>query len=138
MLDLSELVTVVKLQVLDTSLVEILLSWPLESVSPGLVSEPVTDKVGITSVDENWNLLEDSWYETVEWLHPITLEEEVAVDIKVAAIVAAHFNAELLLNICLVQVFANPSKSRVAEIAGILALATDIVNVLQHIVSEGI
>ena len=130
MLDLSELVTIIKLQVLDRSLVKVLLPWPLESVSPGLVSEPVADEVGVTSVDENWNLLEDSWYKTVEWLHPVTLEEEVAVDIKVTAVVAANFDTELLLNICLVQVFADPSKSRVAEVASILAFATYVVNVL--------
>jgi hypothetical protein len=129
-LDLSELVTVIELQVLDTGLVEVLLAWPLKSVSPSLVSEPVADKVGVTSVNENWDLLKDSWYETVEWLHPVTLEEEVAVDIKVAAVIIADFNTKLLLDICLVQVLADPAKSRVAEVVRILALATDVVNVL--------
>lgn len=40
-LHLSKLVTTVKLQVLDLSLVEVLLTWPLKSLSPGLVAEPV-------------------------------------------------------------------------------------------------
>lgn len=117
MLDLSELITVVELQVLDIGLVEVLLTGPLESVGPSLVAEPVADEISITGVDEDWDLFEDSWYETVEWLHPVTLEEEVAVDVEVAAVVAANFDAELLLDICLVQEFADPAKSGVAEVA---------------------
>jgi len=50
-LDLSDLVTVIKLQIFDTGFVEVLLAWPLKSFSPSLVSEPVTNEVGITSVD---------------------------------------------------------------------------------------
>jgi len=68
-------------------------------------------------------------------LHPVTLEEEVAVDIKVAAVVAADFNTELLLDICLVQILTDPAKSGVAEVVRILTFATDVVNVLQDIVS---
>lgn len=40
-LDLSELITIVELQVLDLSFVKVFLTWPLESFSPGLVTEPV-------------------------------------------------------------------------------------------------
>jgi hypothetical protein len=116
-LDLSELVAVVELQVLDISLIEVLLTRPLKSVGPGLVAEPVADEISVTSVNKDWDLLEDSWHEAVEWLHPVTLEEEVAVDIEVAAVIAANFDAELLLDICLVQEFADPAKSRVAEVA---------------------
>jgi hypothetical protein len=82
-----------------------------------LVTEPVADEVGVTGVDKDWDLFEDSWYEAVEWLHPVTLEEEVAVDIEVTAVVAANFDAELLLDICLVQELADPAKSGVAEVA---------------------
>ena len=66
----------------------------------------------------------------MKWLHPISLEQEITVNIKVAAIIAAHFSAKLLHNLVLVQIFADPSQSRVAEIARILTLATDVVNVL--------
>lgn len=82
-----------------------------------MVTEPVANEIGITSVDKNWDLFEDTWYKAVEWLHPIALEEEVAVDIEVTAVVAANFDAELLLDICLVQELADPAESGVAEIA---------------------
>jgi len=51
--------------------VEASLALPLKSVGPGLVSEPVANEVGITSIDQDGNLLEDLWYELVEWKHPI-------------------------------------------------------------------
>ena len=50
-LNLSELVTAIELQVVDTGLVEVLLAWPLKSFSPSLVAKPVTNEVSITSVD---------------------------------------------------------------------------------------
>jgi hypothetical protein len=56
-LNLSILITVIKLDVLDAGLVEVLLTRPLESLSPGLVSKPVADEVGITSIDQDWDLL---------------------------------------------------------------------------------
>ena len=62
--------------------------------------------------------------------HPIALEEEVTVDIKVARIVRRNLNTKSLHNILLVKILRNPSKSRVAEVAIILALCTDIVDVL--------
>jgi len=69
-------------------------------------------------------------------LHPVTLEEEVSVNIKVAAVIAADFNAELFLNFLLVQILTDPSKSGIAKIAVVLAFATDVVNVLKGIVSK--
>lgn len=93
-LNLAILVAVVEFDVVDAGLVEGLLSWPLKSLSPGLVSEPVADEISITGVDQDWDLLENAWNNTVERLHPITLEQEVAVDVEVAAVIAANFNAE--------------------------------------------
>lgn len=63
-------------------------------------------------------------------LKPVALEEEISVDIKIAAVVLADFDAEFFLDILLVQILTNPSKSRVAKIAIILTLATDIVDIL--------
>jgi hypothetical protein len=40
-LDLSELVAVFKLQVLNPSFVEALLTWPFKSLSPSFITEPV-------------------------------------------------------------------------------------------------
>jgi len=129
-LDLAVLVTVVKGDVLDISLVEILLARPLESIGPSLVAKPVANEIGITSVDQDWDLLEDTWHKTVERLHPVSLEKEVSVNIKIAAVVATNFNTEFLLNRLFVQILANPAKSRVAEVVGILALTTDVVDIL--------
>jgi len=66
----------------------------------------------------------------VEWLHPVSLEQEISVNIEVAAVIAADFNAELLLNLFLVQELADPAKSRVAKIAGIFTFAANIIDVL--------
>jgi len=129
-LDLAELLSIVELQVLDLGLVEVLLTWPLESFSPALVTEPVTDKVGITSINQNWDLLKDTGNEAMEWLHPVTLEQEVPVDIEVARIVAADFGTESIHDILLVQVLADIAEGRIAKVALILALSTDIINVL--------
>jgi len=130
-LDLSILVAVVKLDVLDAGFVEILLPWPLKSFSPGLVPEPIADKVSIASVDQDWDLLENARHKTVEWLHPVPLEKEVSVDVKITAIVAADLGTQLLLDFSLVEIFADIAKRRIAEVARVLALATDIIHVLR-------
>jgi hypothetical protein len=129
-LDLAIVVTVIKLDIFDAGLVEILLTRPFKSLSPGLVSEPVADEVGITSIDQDWDLLKNTWHKAVEWLHPVPLEEEVSVDVEIAAVVTADFDAELFLNLSLVKIFADIAQGRVAQVAGILALATNIIDVL--------
>jgi hypothetical protein len=58
------------------------------------------------------------------------LEEEVSVDVEIAAVVTADFDAELFLNLSLVKIFADIAQGRVAQVAGILALATNIIDVL--------
>lgn len=126
----TSLVSILQLKVLGLGSIETLLSRPFKGLGPGLVSEPVADEISITSIDQDWDLLEDAWDQSVERLHPVTLEEEVSVDIKVAAVITADFNTELLLNICLVQKFANPSKSRVAQVAAVFTLSTNIIYVL--------
>jgi hypothetical protein len=132
-LESTSLVTVLKLKVLGLGGVEILLSGPFESLSPSLVSEPVANVISITSVDQDWDLLDNAWDQSVEGLHPVTLEKEVSVDVKVTAVVTADFDAELLLDFRLVQEFTDPSKSRVAQVAAIFTLATDVVNVLEEV-----
>jgi hypothetical protein len=90
----------------------------------------LTDKVGITSVDQNWDLLKNPRHEAVEWLHPVTLEQEVSVDVKVTRIIAANFSSEGLQDLVSVQVLADIPKGRVAKITLVLTLAADIINVL--------
>lgn len=86
-LDLSNLattVTVINAQVLHLCLLECLVTWPLKRLSPSLVSKPVANEVGITGINQDWDLLQNAWNESVERFHPIALEEEVSVDVKVA------------------------------------------------------
>ncbi len=116
-LDLAILITIIKLDVLDAGLVEILLTWPFKSFSPGLVPEPVADEVCVTRIDQDWDLLENAWYKAMEWLHPVSLEQEVSINIEVAAVVAAHFDAKLLLDFSLVQIFADIAQGRITEVA---------------------
>jgi len=96
--NLTVFLTTAKFDVLNISLVESLLPRPFESLGPGLVSEPVADEISITSVDQNWDLRKNARDKPVEWLHPIALEEEVSIDIEVAAVIAANFSAKLGLD----------------------------------------
>lgn len=117
-------------EVIELGLVERLLSGPLEGLSPGLVAKPVADEIGITSIDEDGNLLENFRHEAVERLHPVALEEEVTVDIEVAAVVARDLGAKSVHNLLLVEVVADPAQRAVAQVAAILALAADIIDIL--------
>lgn len=129
--DLLALVLVVHdLQVLHGSRRELLLPRPFESLGPRLVAEPVADEVSITSVDQDGNLLEDTRDHAVIWLHPVAVEEEVAVDIKVAGVVAVNLGTNSLQNLGLVEVLGNVSESLVAKVAGVLTLAANIIDVL--------
>lgn len=84
---------------------------------------------GITySVDEDWDLLEDARHQAVEWLHPVTSEEEVSVNVKVAAVVLADLGTESLHDLVLVEVLADPLELVVAKTAA-LAVLGDIVDV---------
>lgn len=62
--------------------------------------------------------------------HPVTSEQEIPVDIGVAAFVAVNFSAERLHNLRLVEPFADPSKLSVAKRSTILTLHTDVVGIL--------
>lgn len=97
-LDLAVLLAVV-LEVLDLGVAEILLARPLKLVGPCLVTEPVADKVGITSIDENGDLVKNVGDELVVRLHPVASKEEVSVDVHVAAVVAADLNTKSLLDL---------------------------------------
>lgn len=102
---------------------------PLKSIRPGLVAEPVADKIGITSVDEDRNLLKDTRDKLVERFHPVTLEKEVAVDVKVARVEAVNFSSNSFQDLGLIEVGADELKVSVAETAVLAGLA-DIVDVL--------
>src|ERR1700731_1436146 len=86
-LDSSSLLAI-SLEVFHFSLVEGLLSWPFEGLCPGMISKNILKKmsvgihfrwienthaniVGITSIDENWDLFEYSRDQTMEGLHPV-------------------------------------------------------------------
>jgi hypothetical protein len=128
-LDLAVLLAVV-LEVLDLGVAEILLARPLELVGPCLVTEPVADEVGITSIDENGDLVKNVGDELVVGLHPVTSKEEVSVDVHVAAVVAADLNTKSLLDLFAVQVVGDVTQARVAEVGAILTLASNVVDIL--------
>jgi len=129
-LDLAVLVAVIELEVFDRCGVELLLAGPLKSLSPSLVSEPVANEIGISGIDQYWDLCKNVGDKTVEWLHPISSKQEVSVDIEVARVIPTDFNTKSRADLLLVQVFADPAKGRVAKIAAILALAANVVHVL--------
>lgn len=121
-LDLAVLLTI-GLEGRELGALEGLVAGPLELVGPSLVAKPVADEVSIASVDENGDLLQDTGHKKMEWLHPVALEEEVAVDIKVAAVVAIHrLHSESSHNVSLVEILVNVAQAGIAEAA---ALAVD-------------
>ncbi len=73
-LNLAILVTVIELDVLNLGRFKALLSWPLKSLSPSLVTEPIANEISVTGIDQDWNLLQNAWDNAVKWLHPVALE----------------------------------------------------------------
>lgn len=118
-----------ELEVVKRCFLVVLVAGPLELVGPGEVAKPVADEVGVTGVDQDGDLLKDAGNETVEGLHPVTLEEEVAVDVHVAGGVGADLGAEGLHNVVAVEVLLDPLELIVAEVAA-GALGADVVGVL--------
>lgn len=106
------------------------MSLPLELISPGAVAEPVADEVGVTSVDKHWDLLKNAWDQAVEGFHPVTLEQEVAVDVKVARVVRRDLDTKFGLYLLLVEELRDPPERRVAQIRAVFALAAHVVHVL--------
>lgn len=105
------------------------LALPLELLDPGAVAKPVADEVGVTGVDENGDLLEQGRDEVVHGLHPVTLEEELHIDVGVAALVGVDFDAEGALDSRVVEVVGDVLGGSVAEVLGVLALLADVVDV---------
>lgn len=119
-----------KLEILGLGGIEAALALPLQRLSPGPVAEPVADIIRIAGVDQDWDLLEDAGDEAVEWLHPVALEQEVAVDVEVARVVRRDLSAKCVDHILLVEVLGDPAQRAVAEVGGVLALTADVVDVL--------
>ena len=70
---------------------------------------------GVThSVDQNGHFLKDTRDQAVEWHHPVASEQEVSVDIKVAALIAIDLSAKRFHHLRLIEPFADPSKLSVA------------------------
>ena len=53
-LNLPIVFTIVEFDILDRSLVEVLLTWPLKCFGPGLVTEPVADEICVTSIYKDY------------------------------------------------------------------------------------
>jgi hypothetical protein len=131
-LDLSNCLTLVllinDLKILELGSGILFVATPFKSISPGLVAKPVANEVSITSIDQYWDFFEKARNELVEWFHPVAVEKEVAVDVKVAGVKVVDFSSNSLLNLGFIEVFANELKTRVAQ-AAILTIGADIVDI---------
>lgn len=116
-------------QILKLRRCKVLMAGPVESLRPRLVAQPVADKVRVAGVDQDRDLLEQARHEPVVRLHPVAVEEEVAVDVKVARIEAVDLGARGLDDLRLVKVLRDVAQARVAQIAA-LALFPHVVHVL--------
>lgn len=82
------------------------------------------------SVDEHRNLLQQVRNKAVVRLHPVSLEEEVTVDVEVAAVIFGNLSAQSFHDGGFVEIFTDPAKFRVTQVSRILALSANIVNIL--------
>lgn len=127
--------------VLQGSSSVLLLAGPLESLSPGLVAQPVADEVGVTGVDQDRDLLKKVGDQTVVGLHPVTVEQEVTVDVKIARVVALDLSTDGLANFGLVQVFRDIVHALIAQVGPRITLGADVVDVLSSLLvraNEGV
>lgn len=120
----------IDLKILHFCCCKLLVAGPFKCLCPGFVSKPVADVVGVAGVDQDGHLLEKCWDKTVEWLHPVTLEEEVAIDVEIAGLVALDLHTQCFHHRGFVEPFRDISKLLVAEIATILTLSPNIVDIL--------
>ena len=65
----------------------------------------------------------------MEWLHPVTIEKKVAIDVKIAAFVTVNFSAECFENFRLVEPVIDIAEAFVTEIA-VFTGDTDIIWIL--------
>jgi len=133
-LDLADLLAGVLVllddEILQLRIRELRLAGPLKSLSPCLVAEPVANEVGVTGVDEDGNLLKDARDQTEVRLHPVTVEQEVTVNVEVARVVTTDLGAESLPHIFFVEILADIVHALVAQVGTRIALHADIVNIL--------
>lgn len=127
-LDLAVLLAV-GLQGRELGALVVLVAGPLELVGPSLVAEPVADEVRVSSINEYRDLLEDARNQQMERLHPVTVEQEIPVDIEVAAVVAIDgLHAQSGHDLPFVEVLVDVAQSWVAEAAA-FAVNTYVVRV---------
>lgn len=113
----------------DWQQLELVVSGPWELVSPGLVAQPVADKVLVSRVDQHWQAglqqLDDG---LMVGLHPVTSQKEVSVDVEVAAFVQVDLGTHLGLDLVEVQVVVDVLQVGVAQVRAV-AHGTDVVHV---------
>ena len=103
-----------KSQIAQRNFIELLLAAPLQRLRPSKVSKPIADEICVAGVDQNGNLVDDVGHDAMEGFHPISGEEEVAVDVEVAGLVAVDFHTERVHDFRLIEVFGDVAKGFVA------------------------
>jgi hypothetical protein len=91
---------------------------------------PTANIVGITSIDENRDLFKYSWDQTMERQHPVAGEQEISVNIEVAAVIFADFGTKLRHDSLLIQILADPAKSGIAQVARVLTFSAHIIDIV--------
>lgn len=112
--NLSLLLAPIESKILHLRRLEFLLTRPLQRFRPRLIAKPIADEVRVAGVDQDRDLFKEFGHEAVEGLHPVAREEEAAIDIEVAGVVAVDFGAKSFNHGFLVEIFADPAKLRVA------------------------
>jgi hypothetical protein len=109
--------------------VEFGLTAPLQGLSPGVITEPVTDVISVTSIDQDGDLLQQVGNERVEGQHPVTVKQEVAIDVKIARLELGNLASQSFDNFWIVQVLADPLHFIVAKRVTAFARTTDVIDI---------
>jgi len=94
-----------------------------------VITEPVTNVVGVTSIDHDGDLLQKTGNERVEGQHPVTVKQEVAIDVEIARLEFGNLASQSFHNLRIVQVLADPVHFIVAERVAALARTTDVIDI---------
>lgn len=110
--------------------IESSLALPVKVESPGLVSFPVANIVSVSSVDQHANSgLEQRGEVSNIWLHPVSSEEELEIDVHLTGLVFL-VDSKGLLSVGLVEESVNVLDNVIAErvLLGV-ALHADIIDI---------
>lgn len=69
----------------------------------------------IAGIDQYRDLVQDVGHQAVKGLHPVSIEQEITIDVEITAVVARNLCAKGFENLRLIQVFGDPIELCIAK-----------------------